>query len=230
MAVYRFRLIFEDNEDVLREIDILGKQTFEDLHRAVQEAISFDGSKDASFFVSDDLWRKGMEIASNPVVYDEDDETPKHKRKVVKKMTGAKIADHIDDPHQRFVYVTDPEVKWTLLVELVKIDKDDPKVNYPKCTKSSGAAPKQYKQVIVPPVVDEEEEDEEEDKTAKEKIFTHEVAYDSADHDGAEEHGEEGEPIGDVEGESESEGEVESEEEAGEDFDAAAFGSDGDDF
>lgn len=221
MAVYRFRIVFEDHEDVVREIDILGKQTYEDFHRAIQEAIGFDGSKDASFFMSDDFWRKGQELALNPPPQnDDDDDYPSSRKKQeIRPMSKAKIAEYIEDPHQKMVYVFDPAAKWTLLIELSKIVPDDPKANYPKTSKSEGAAPKQYKTVVVPPPVDEEEEDDAEDKKAKEKIFSVVEGIDEGEHLGDSEEGEE--VVSESEGESE--GETEAEEEGG-DFDADAFG------
>ncbi|MBI3510069.1 MAG: hypothetical protein HY064_05360 [Bacteroidetes bacterium] len=230
MAVYRFRITFEEHEDVLREIDILGKQNYEELHRAIQEAIGFDNSKNASFFISDDLWRKGEELALNVSGHDDDDDLPPRKKKP-KKMSGERIADHIDDPHQRFVYVFDPGANWTLLMELVRIIPDDPKVNYPKTTKTSGAAPKQYKQTVAPPVEDEEVEDDEEDKKRKNLAFTAVEQFDHSEHPG----NEEGEDSHHNEEESETASEngedaEESEEEAGEDFDPGSLGAEGDDF
>ena len=62
MAIYRFRVTYEDHEDVYRDIEIKSIQTFEDLHHAIQEAIGFDKSKPASFYMSDDYWRKDQEI------------------------------------------------------------------------------------------------------------------------------------------------------------------------
>lgn len=223
MAVYRFRIVFEDHEDVVREIDILGKQTYEDFHRAIQEAIGFDGLKDASFFMSDDFWRKGQELALNPPPQnDDDDDYPSSRKKQeIRPMSKAKIAEYIEDPHQKMVYVSDPQVKWTLLIELSKIVPDDPKANYPKTAKSEGAAPKQYKTAVVPPPVDEEEEDDAEDKKAKEKIFSVEEGIDEGEHLGDSEEGEE--PGVESEGEAEGEAEAETEEESG-DFDPEAFG------
>lgn len=224
MAVYRFRIIFEDHEDVLREIDILGKQTYEDFHRAIQESISFDNSKEASFFMSDDLWKKGQELASKVQEQDDDDDDypPARKKKEVRLMSKCRIADFIDDPHQRMVYVFDPQAKWTLLIELSKIVADDPKAKYPKTTKSEGAAPKQYKVAVVPPPMDdEEEEDEAEDKKAKEKIFTAVEGIDADEHLGDSEEGEEG---GSDPDETESGGEDDASEEEGGDFDADAYG------
>lgn len=195
MAVYRFRVVFEDQEDVLREIEIQGKQTFEELHRTIQEAIAFDNSKDASFFMSDDYWRKGQEITNSRVVNDDDDDDDyrRPKKAPTKQMSKSRVADFIDDPHQKIVYVFDPVAKWTLLVELIKILADDPKTNYPRTVKSSGAAPKQYKQVIAPPIDEDDDEEDEEDKKAREKVtaFKMEEDYDEGAGDGAETEGEE---------------------------------------
>jgi hypothetical protein len=181
MATYRFRVTFEEHEDVFREIEIKVSQTYEEFHRAIQEAIGFDGSKPASFFMSDDFWRKGLEIASEINKQEEEDEEdlPAHKRKPpVKLMAKTKIAGTIEDPHQKIIYVSDPEVLWTLMIELVRIGEDAPKVVYPKCVKSTGVAPKQYKVTTLPPPVEEDDELEDE-KDKKEKVFHAEEGYDN---------------------------------------------------
>ncbi len=221
MAVYRFRIVFDDHEDVVREIDILGKQSYEEFHRAIQESIGFDGLKDASFFMSDDYWRKGQELALNPPAHDDDDDDyPASKKKMeIRHMSKSKIADYIDDPHQKMVYVYDPAVKWTLMIELSKIVPDDPKANYPKNTKSEGTAPKQYKTTLIPPPLDEDE-DEVEDKTVKEKIFMVVEGIDEADHLGDSEEGEDA-PVDSEEAEPADE---ESNEEEGGEMEADAFG------
>lgn len=221
MAVYRFRIIFEDQEDIVREIEVLGKQTFEELHRTIQEAIGFDNSKDASFFMSDDYWRKGQEITNRKAVQDDDDDddyrTPK--KVPVKQMSASRIAGFIDDPHQKIVYVFDPVAKWTLHLELIKILNDEPKVNYPRTVKSIGVAPRQYKQVIVPPIEDEDDEEDEEDKKAREKIklFVAEEGYDEDAAEGAEEDKSDDAPVAEEESED-AEGADDVEAEEGGDF------------
>jgi hypothetical protein len=180
MAIYRFRVAFEEHEDVYREIDLKAVQTYEDFHLAIQEAIGFDGLKPASFFISDDFWRKGVEIASEPRAVEEDDEDlPPHRRPApMKLMNKTKIAGMIEDPHQKMIYISDPEAKWTFMIELVRILEETPKVLYPKCTKSVGTAPKQYKVTNLPPPPEEEDETEDLDKDKKEKVFHAEEAYD----------------------------------------------------
>ena len=143
MAVYRFRVVFEDNEDIQRDIEIKSNQNFLDFHTAIQEAIKFDNKHAASFFVSDDYWRKNQEVTLLEEDLDKD----------VKLMSKVKISSVIENPYQRFIYLFDKKVQWTLLIELIKITEESPKINYPSCTKSIGTAPKQYK--IIKPVEQE---------------------------------------------------------------------------
>lgn len=226
MAVYRFRVTFEDYEDVSREIEVLGKQSYEDLHRAIQQAIGFDNSKDASFFMSDDYWRKGQEIALKVNDDDDDDDYPK-KKKTIRKMSECRVSQFIDDPHQRILYVFDPQARWTLMLELMKILEDDPKASYPRCSKSVGAAPKQYKVKLAPPPEDDEEEEEdEEEKKRKENAFAAVETFDESERPENEE-GEE-EVIGDSG--SEEGGEEAGEEEEGGDFDPGSFGGNEEEF
>lgn len=150
MAVYRFRVCLEENEDISRDIDIKSSQTFEQFHLAIQEAFKFDNKHAASFFVSDDYWRKNQEITFRKEDLPLDDEEIRKKVDQKKLMSETKIAKYIEQPHQRFVYIFDALAQWGFLVEMIKIVDDNPKINYPICIKSLGTAPKQYKQIIIP--------------------------------------------------------------------------------
>ena len=157
MAVYRFRVSFEDNEEIYREIEIKSNQNFEDFHKVILQSIDFDKEHDSSFFISDDLWHKGEEIELNPNT----DSSLKSNRTTAiakRQMNKCKMASLIEDPHQKFVYIYDPKTAWTFLVELIKIVADDEKVTYPLCIKSIGDAPKQYKISNSVPVVPEDDD------------------------------------------------------------------------
>jgi hypothetical protein len=154
MAVYRFRVSLEDNEDVYRDIDIKSAQNFEQFHTAIQEAYKFDAKHAASFFVSDDYWRKNQEITLRKEDLPLDEDEIRKKVEPKKLMSDTKISKYIEQPHQRFVYIFDPVVQWSFLIEMVKIAEENPKLNYPACTRSVGTAPKQYRQVNV--IKDEE--------------------------------------------------------------------------
>ncbi len=152
MAVYRFKVYFEDDDTIVREIDIKSTQTFEDFHKIIQTAISFDSVHPTSFYVSTDTWRRGKEIILL-------------RRNHSNGLKGAwmhetKIAAYVEDPHQKFIYEFDPEGgNWILLVELMKIIPEA-SVTYPRINKSVGVAPQQYKVTSVEELPPVEEEDE----------------------------------------------------------------------
>lgn len=149
MAVYKFKIFIEDNEDIYREIEILSNQTFEDFHNCIQDAYKFDKKHAASFFVSDDYWRKDQEITLRKEDLELDAYEIKTNVSPKKLMSTTKIAKYIESPRQRFMYVFDPSVKWTFCMELMKILPDNPKTIYPVCVKSIGVSPKQYKQTTM---------------------------------------------------------------------------------
>lgn len=149
MAVYKFKIFVEDNEDIYREIEILSGQTFDDFHNAIQDAFKFDKKHAASFFVSDDYWRKDQEITLRQEDLPLDADEIKKNVSPKKLMSATKIAKYIDNPRQRFMYVFDPAVKWAFCIELMKILPDNPKMIYPVCVKTIGSAPKQYKQTAM---------------------------------------------------------------------------------
>ena len=67
MAIYRFKISFEDYDEVEREIDIKSTQTFEDLHRALHRSTGYPAEVSSSFYVSNDFWNKGQEISFLPL-------------------------------------------------------------------------------------------------------------------------------------------------------------------
>lgn len=161
MAVYRFRVSVEDNGDIYRDIEIKSIQTYEQLHVSILQAVNFDDKHNASFFISDDYWRKGQEI------------TLRNENEADKKlMSKCKVAAFIDDPHQKILYVYDFTAQWVFQLELLKI-LEDSNGEYPKCVKTIGIAPKQYKTNTLPAVEDETDVLPDE----KEPLFTAEEAY-----------------------------------------------------
>ncbi len=146
MAVYRFKVCLEDNEDIFRDIDIKAAHTFEQFHTIIQEAFKFDAKHAASFFVSDDYWRKNQEITLRKEDLPLEEEEIRKHVEPKKMMAEVKIAKYIEQPHQRFVYVFDPVVQWSFLIEMIKIAEESAKLSYPTIIKSYGTAPKQYKQ------------------------------------------------------------------------------------
>src|ERR1700753_3129128 len=137
MALYRFRITFEDYDDVSREIDVKSNQTFEDLHRAIHQSTGYNPEFSSSFYVSNDQWIKGEEITYLP--------NQKRIDRGVALMDKVKLLKYIDDPHQKFYYTFNFDRPFDFHIELMKIILDEtPGVTYPAIIKSTGDAPRQF--------------------------------------------------------------------------------------
>lgn len=128
-------MCFEEHDDVVRFIDIDSTSSFADFHKIIQESIGFDGSKDYSFFMSNHIWRVENKICGSETTEAENLKAPKE----------TKLNRYINDPHQRFVYLFDPELIWSFNIELVRLMKAEPHKKYPLLARKEGEAPKQNK-------------------------------------------------------------------------------------
>lgn len=138
MPLLRFRVYWEDDDQVYRDIEMRASQTFLDLHKAIVMAYEFDGKHAASFFESNDRWtRSGRELNSEVLVNKKD--AP------ALSMVRTPVSALIATPDHKFVYEYDPAKKWTFLVELIGVNKDeDMKRTYPYVVRKEGVAPGQY--------------------------------------------------------------------------------------
>jgi hypothetical protein len=152
MALYRFRITFEDYDDVTREIDVKSNQTFEDLHRAIHQSTGYNCEYSSSFYISNDQWIKGEEITYLP--------NQKRIDRGVALMDKVKLLTYIDDPHQKFYYTFNFDRPFDFHVELMKIILEEaPGVTYPAVIKSVGEAPKQFGNILTIPSAAPEGED-----------------------------------------------------------------------
>ncbi|WP_423147718.1 IS1096 element passenger TnpR family protein [Rubrolithibacter danxiaensis] len=150
MAIYRFRVSFEDYDDVIREIDIRSTQTFEDLHYAIHRTTGYNAEQSSSFYVSNDHWIKNEEIAFLP--------TQRKIDRGVTIMSNTKLSRFIDDPHQKFYYTYNFDRPYDFHVELIKILEEEKGKEYPTIIKTVGEAPKPLGAIQAPPNSGEEED------------------------------------------------------------------------
>jgi hypothetical protein len=152
MALYRFRVSFEDYDEVVREIDVKSNQTFEDLHRAIHQAIGYNCEYPSSFYISNDQWIKGEEITFMP-----------NQRRIdrgIALMDKVKLSSRIDDPHQKFYYTFNFDRPFDFHIELLRIILDEtPGTTYPAVIRSAGEPPKQFGNVFNPTVLPPVNED-----------------------------------------------------------------------
>ncbi len=137
MAILKFRVYFEEDESVYRDVAIRHTQTFKDLHDVILKAYEFDNKHKATFFRSNDHWLRGREISLE--VYEKEYKAPP----LI--MGETTIGSEIRDPNQRFIYLYDFNKNWGFLVELINVSKEEnPKLTYPAVVRTEGIAPSQY--------------------------------------------------------------------------------------
>lgn len=138
MAILKFRIYWEDDDSVYRDVVIRHTSTFADLHHAVLKAYEFDNKHKATFYRSNDNWLRGREISLEKY----GDKTYKVDPLI---MAETPLRTEIKDPNQKFIYVYDFNKFWTFRVELINVDKEEnKKITYPSCVRTEGIAPSQY--------------------------------------------------------------------------------------
>lgn len=137
MAILKFRVYFEEDDSIYRDVAVKHTQTFLQLHQVILKAYEFDSKHQATFYRSNDHWQRGREISLEK--YDK----PYKVEPLL--MADTVIRSEIFDPNQKFIYVYDFVKNWSFLVELINVAKEDAsKLDYPTVVKVEGIAPSQY--------------------------------------------------------------------------------------
>lgn len=143
MAIYKFRALWEEKEEVECTVLIRSNQTFADFFYVLADAFELiNKDVSASFFTSDDYWDKHTEITLKEEDI-QDNEKLMHK---------TKIASLIEHSRQRFVLVYDAQLQLTFHIELIKIEPDgyanaNANVTFPKILSKQGKIPKRRKTI-----------------------------------------------------------------------------------
>ena len=137
MAILRFRIYWEDDDSVYRDIAIKHTQSFFDLHNTILKSFEFDSKHKATFYRSNDNWLRGREISLEK--YDKEYKVEPFI------MSEVLIGTEITNPNQKFIYEYDFNKFWHFMVELINVDKvASTKLVYPCCVRTEGIAPSQY--------------------------------------------------------------------------------------
>lgn len=138
MAVLKFRVFFEEDDTIYRDIVIKHNQSFFELHTAILAAYEFDSIHQATFYRSNDNWQRGRAISLEKyegVAYPVDPLD----------MFETNIGAEIRDTEQRFIYVYDFQKNWTFQIQLIAVSKEENnKVSYPNISRKEGIGPSQY--------------------------------------------------------------------------------------
>ena len=114
-------------------------QSFLELHQIILKAFEFDQIHAATFYRSNDIWKRGREISKE--LYEKEYVAPP----LIMSETG--IGTEIMDTNQHFIYVYDFAKTWTFLIELIQVIKNtdaDLTLSYPIISRTEGVGPMQY--------------------------------------------------------------------------------------
>jgi len=114
MAILRFRIYWEDDDSIYRDVVIKHTQNFADLHQCILKSFEFDNKHKATFYRSNDNWLRGREISLEKY----DDKVYKVDPLIMSEVT---MGSEIKDPNQKFIYVYDFNKFWTFMVELIML-------------------------------------------------------------------------------------------------------------
>ena len=135
MKTYTFRVVIDTVKDSFRDIEITTSATFESLHNTIIEAYEFRGDQMTSFYMSDDEWEKGEEIALMDMGFG-------------KSMADTKLEDLMKAHNQKILYVYDFLKMWIFYVELVKVNPTATKPELPAILIKIGASPNEDEKEI----------------------------------------------------------------------------------
>ena len=129
--IYRFRIILDVKEDVLRDIEIEEIATFEDLHNAITQAFGFLGNEMASFYRSDQEWTQGEEMPLEAM-------DPSQESCGVQALSSV-----ISNDQHHLIYVYDFLNLWTFFVELMEVGETITGTTYPNLIYAQGEVPEE---------------------------------------------------------------------------------------
>lgn len=139
MAVLKFRVYWEEDDAIYRDVLVKHTQNFQDLHFIILKAFEFDQKHDATFYRSNDTWQRGREISKE--VYDRPYKVPPLL------MAETAISTEIIDTNQHFIYEYDFVKSWSFLIQLIQVVKNadaDMALEYPLVSRIEGVGPMQY--------------------------------------------------------------------------------------
>jgi hypothetical protein len=130
--IYKYRIVLDVIDDVIRDIEIRDQSTLEDLHNSIAQAFGFDGIEMASFYKSDEEWNQGEEY----LLFDMSDGMNS-----VNMMNETTLESVFSKEQTKMIYVYDFFSMWTFYVELADIAEPEDGQDYPNLMFAQGQLP-----------------------------------------------------------------------------------------
>lgn len=130
--IYKYRIVLDVLDDVIRDIELRDTSTLEDLHNSIAQAYGFDGTEMASFYKSDEEWNQGEEY----LLFDMSDGEGN-----VNMMNETALDSVFSRKDTKMIYVYDFFNMWTFYVELADITEPEDGQDYPNLMFAQGQLP-----------------------------------------------------------------------------------------
>lgn len=133
--IYKFRIISDESKEFARELLIDSDQTYLDFHHCLQENLSYDPAQLSSFFITNALWEKQLQITLIDMMDDEGGNCIT--------MDQRKIGQDLDKKGDRMLYVYDFFSERSFFIELTDMMDIDESKALPKVIFAHGDPPPQ---------------------------------------------------------------------------------------
>jgi len=131
--VFKFKIISDKVEDFILHLDADARNSFFDLHEAIQVACKYDSGELATFYMADEEWDPGEEISMF------ENKSQKHPARLMKQTT---LGDMLTEQEGQLIYIFDITNRKSLYIQLNKIVMDE-QLNSPIVSYNRGMAPAQ---------------------------------------------------------------------------------------
>jgi hypothetical protein len=136
--IFKFLILSDEVDNFKREIKIDADATFLDLYKSILDCTGYSDKEMASFFLTDNKWRKKQEITLVEMDTDSDEDSFT--------MDECVLSDFLEDEKQKLMFVFEYLTERALYIELSEII---PGKNLKKaiCTVSEGEPPVQITEI-----------------------------------------------------------------------------------
>ena len=138
MTIYKFRVMYEEDDAIFRDIEIKPSQSLIDFESVIVSSYNLPVSANGKFFKSNDNWQKLKQLNMAPVQAEE-----KKGKAKAKAMNVPVLVAYLDDPHQKFIYEYHGSQEFVFLIELISLNgSEKATVIYPACVRQQGPVPR----------------------------------------------------------------------------------------
>ena len=137
--VFRFRMLSDENDNFVRDFEIMASSTLLELHEFIIAMLGYDPCM-ASFFTADDRWERTKEFTFMDMgmgVGDGGFGTPEP-------MASARLENVLTLLHDRLIYLFDPFNERAYYMELIEAKEPQDGMKYPRLQFEHSPAPDQY--------------------------------------------------------------------------------------